>query len=276
MRRLAQPGPVPPSRHVAVPGRVVVHEAVLAPGITLNAALTGIPGIAAGCARFAGAVMDPLAYVYSGPAPDAAHAAWYTATHSAPGAARIELAVATVGARDGAPFIHCHAVWRNADGTLAGGHILPHESIVAGAAALAVDAIDGASIGAIPDPETNFTLFEPRPAVRSGATGPRARAARLRPNVAIDAAIAAICAEAGFRRASVAGIGSLVGLRFADGRTCDDIATEMLIEHGTCTEGIVALDIVAIDMAGAIHAGRLARGQNAVCITAELLITERP
>ena len=41
------------------------------------------------------------------------------------GVTRLSAGAMTLGRRDGAPFFHCHALWREADGTLSGGHILP-------------------------------------------------------------------------------------------------------------------------------------------------------
>ena len=81
------------------------------------------------------------------------------------------------------------------------GHMLAPDTMV-------VETIEATGIGlkatflALPDPETNFTLFEPvRVAgeTRSGQV-PRVLLAKVRPNEDISLAIEAICSDMGSRR----------------------------------------------------------------------------
>ena len=141
-----------------------------------------------------------------GPPQDTDHVAWFSAPRAAPGS-RIEVANATLGWRDGAPFVHCHAVWIEADGSRRGGHILPDETIVADGAKVQAWGIE-ARIAAEPDAETNFTLFHPVPEGEAGSFV----TARVRPNQDIGAALSALCGRHGFGRAAVLGsVGSLIG-----------------------------------------------------------------
>jgi hypothetical protein len=67
-------------------------------------------------------------------------------------------------------------------------------------------------------------------------------------------------------------LGSLVGTCFADGRTVADHATEVLVREGVVANGVATLDLLVVDMRGTVHGGILARGKNAVCITADLVL----
>ena len=98
--------------------------------------------------------------------------------------------------------------------------------------------------------------------------------ARVRPNEDITLAVETIARTHGMRDAMIAGsVGSLVGTRFTDGREVTDHATEVLITGGTIREGIATIDVMAVDMAGRVHEGRLLRGENPVCITFDLALT---
>src|SRR5271166_172156 len=148
------------------------------------------------------------------------------------GGAAVTVANATFGWRDGAPFVHCHGAWTEADGARKGGHMLPLETVVAGETSVTAWATADVAIAVAPDAETNFPLFRPEPI----ADGPREGdmiVARVRPNEEIGAALSALCRRHGRRRARVRGsLGSLVGARFDDGRRVDDIATEVMVLQG--------------------------------------------
>jgi len=275
MRRLRQPGPTSAERIESVAGHGVVLDFTLEPGLSLNEALTRpliAAGMPSGTLVFADAVLAPFSYVLPGPSPDTAHAAYFSAPHS-PGEARVEIANATVGRRDGAPFVHCHAAWIEPDGRRRGGHILPHETIVAVGAPVRAWALADIAIAAEPDLETNFTLFRPLPAGGGGGGTPMV-AARIRPNEEIDAALKVLCRRHGFAGAVVRGsLGSLIGARFADGRSVADHATEVLVRRGGVNAGgEPTLEMLVVDMQGSVHEGVLQPSQNPVCITFELVI----
>ncbi|MDR3539010.1 MAG: DUF296 domain-containing protein [Acetobacteraceae bacterium] len=274
MRRLIQPGPPPPQRIDSFATTLRKLRFALQPGLTLNQAVTG-PLVAAGfqsaALRFTGGGLDPFHYVLPGPPDGPSHVAWFSTPHAPAGETRLEQANVTFGwAADGTPFLHCHAAWTEPDGARRGGHILPHEAVVATPAT--VDAWGSADvrIAAAPDAETNFPLFQPYGTAGGQATGV---VARVRPNEDITLAVEAIARRHGLRDAVLRGsLGSLVGARFTDGRTVADHATEVLVQHGRLSDGIAALDLLVVDMQGAVHRGTLARGENAVCITFELVL----
>lgn len=274
MRSLRQPGPVHPSRIDIVRGQARELRYTLAPGQTLNDAVTA-PLIEAGfqsaTVTIAGAVLAPFSFVMPGPPDGPAHVAYFTSAVSPPGETRIEQANATFGWADGKPFIHCHAAWTEADGRRRGGHILPRETRVAEPAEAVAWGFSDARIETAADPETNFTLFQPRGSdANEGAV-----LARVKPNEDIVTAVERIAATAGMADAMVRGsLGSLIGAKFVDGRVLDDIATEVLVRQGRVRDGNAELDLLVVDMQGDVHVGRLVRGQNPVCITFDLVLTE--
>ncbi len=288
MRRLTQPGPAPAERIESLAARGVLFGYALEPGRTLIEALTA-PLVAAGmqsaAITFTNAALAPFRYVLPGPPRDQAHVAWFSDPHRPAGdparPTMVETANATFGWRDGAPFVHCHGVWVEPDGTSRGGHMLPEETIIAAPARARAWALGGVRITVDPDPETNFPLFHPvRPP--AGAAGPDGQfpliAARIRPNEDIGAALVALCARHGLASATVRGsLGSLIGAAFADGRVVPDPATEVLVRHGRVAPGpdgalAATLDLVVVDAQGRPHEGRLAAGENPVCITFELML----
>ncbi len=293
MRRLVQPGPAPAERIESLAGPGVVLDYTLEPGRSLVEALTA-PLVAAGARSaaivFGAAALAPFRFVLPGPARDGAHVAWFSDPRTPGGdparPSMVETANATFGWRDGAPFVHCHGVWVEPDGTRRGGHLLPDETFIAAPARARAWGLADVAITVDPDPETNFPLFHPvaAPAGRVPADGfvpdgaIRLIAARIRPNEEIGAALIALCARYGLARAAVRGsLGSLIGAGFADGRVVPDLATEVLVRHGMVAPGpdgalAATLDLVVVDAAGWPHEGRLAPGENPVCITFELML----
>jgi predicted DNA-binding protein with PD1-like motif len=185
----------------------------------------------------------------------------------------------TLGQRDGAPFFHCHGVWLEVDGRAGGGHILPEETIVAEPFAVQAFGVDGAMFVAAPDPETNFKLFGPVATARSVAeTSSRAFALRLRPNQDFAGALEAFCRERGITHAKLhGGVGSTIGVRFADGRILEPFATELAIRSGVIAAGAggaleAELDIAVVDYTGGLAEGRITRGDNPVLMTMELVL----
>jgi predicted DNA-binding protein with PD1-like motif len=217
MRTLHQPGPVHPDRIDVLRAEPRLLRFRLQPGLTLNEALTA-PLVEAGFQSAAvtvrGATMDPFRYVRPARSTDDNHVAWFSATHAPAGASTIEQANATFGWAGGAPSVHCHAVWCEPDGSRRGGHILPLESLVAEGAEVTAWGFASVRIEALPDPETNFTLFQP-----VGPSSPDATAiiARVKPNEDIITAIETIAHRHALHDATVRGsLGSLIGARFAN------------------------------------------------------------
>lgn len=273
-RTLTHPGPVHPRRIDGIAGTARRITFVAPAGVSLLEGLTRPlveAGFQAATLRFAGAVADPFRYVMPDHAPDGRHVAYFSATQTPAGPARIDQAAATFGWNQDRPFLHCHAAWTEADGRRRGGHILNADSLLTSPADVEAWGFDGARIAMADDPETNFTLFQPFGESRPGGG---AVLARVRPNEDIITAIETIARTHGLPNATIQGsVGSLVGTVFDDGRVIPDHATEVLVTQGQVRDGRATLDLMSVDMAGQVHAGRLARGQNPVCITFDLVLT---
>ncbi len=272
IRTLTQPGPVHPNRIDSFAGTLVPLRFRLQPGLSLTQALTG-PLVEAGfqsaTLTMRGGALDPFRYVMPGPADSPAHVAYFTAPRAPEGVTRIEQANATFGWNDATPFLHCHAAWIEPDGQRRGGHILPGDSIVCDATWVDAWGFRDIRVATAPDPETNFTLFQPSGRSNAGD----AVFARVKPNEDIVRAMETVAAAHGMADAVVRGsLGSLIGAQFADGTAIQDHATEVLVREGHVRDGVAALDLLVVDMEGQVHEGRLVPGANPVCITFDLIL----
>jgi predicted DNA-binding protein with PD1-like motif len=286
MRRIAQPGPPPAQRVQWVEVRGRAFSFTLEAGVPLLEAVRrgfAAQGFVSGTLNIRGGALGPFAYVMPALSKTGENAAFYSDTFRPDGVTRLKVGAMTFGARDGAPFFHCHALWTEADGRLSGGHILPEETVVAEPFAVDAFGIDGAMFAAEPDPETNFKLFGPiaseaRGARDAAATTSRAFALRLRPNQDFAGSLEAFCREQGITRARIhGGVGSTIGARFTDKRSVDNFATEIAITSGTIEPVSsrtleAAIDIALVDYTGGMAEGRLVRGDNPVLMTMELVL----
>jgi hypothetical protein len=217
-------------------------------------------GYRSGYVRLADAVLNPLVYVIPADAPDDTHAAWYSDTFHPDGPVTVTEAGLFLGIRDGAPFFHCHGLWQTDQG-LRMGHALPGETWLAQDVTVSGWGITGAIFDALPDAETNFTLFTPT--AFGPVAPPNATLTAIRPNEDFCQTLDRIAAGA-----RVDGIGSLIGCWFDDGREVSAQPTEILITRATGGE----VEIALVDRAGDIHQGRPRAGANPVFVTFELLI----
>jgi predicted DNA-binding protein with PD1-like motif len=282
MRTIKQPGAPAPERIQWVETRGRAFSFTLEAGVPLlEAACRGFAeqGFAGGVLNMRGGALGPFAYVMPALSKTGDNAAFYSDSFRPAGVTQLRAGAMTLGQRDGAPFFHCHALWLEADGRAGGGHILPEETIVAEPFAVEAFGIDGAMFVAEPDPETNFKLFGPVPIIPAGGeTISRAFALRLRPNQDFAGALETFCRERGIIHAKIhGGVGSTIGVRFADGRIVEPFATELVIRSGVIAAGAggtleAELDIAVVDYTGGLAEGRLERGDNAVLMTMELVL----
>jgi predicted DNA-binding protein with PD1-like motif len=282
MRSVKQPGPPVRERIQSVEVRGRAFAFMLEAGLPLlEAARRGFAarGFASGALNMRGGALGPFGYVMPALSKTGENAAFYSDTFRPDGITQLKLASMTLGERDGAPFFHCHGLWREADGCISGGHMLPEETVVAEPFEVEAFGIDGAMFTAEPDPETNFKLFGPVTAVANGVeTNSRAFALRLRPNQDFAGSLESFCREHGIARAKIhGGVGSTIGARFADDRVIEPFATELAITSGVvapASSGALeaALDVALIDYTGGIGEGRLIRGDNPVLMTMELVL----
>lgn len=282
MRTIKQPGPPPPERIQWVEARGRAFSFTLEAGMPLlESARRGFAaqGFAGGVLNIQDGALGPFAYVMPALSKTGANAAFYSDTFRPAGITRLQIGAMTLGQRDGAPFFHCHALWTEADGRAGGGHILPEETVVAEPFAVEAFGIDGAMFLGEPDPETNFKLFGPVACAASAAgTTSRAFALRLRPNQDFTGALETFCRDRGIARAKLhGGVGSTIGVRFADGRTVEPFATELAIRSGDIAARAggaleAELDIAVVDYTGGLAEGRIERGDNPVLMTMELVL----
>jgi predicted DNA-binding protein with PD1-like motif len=282
MRSIKQPGPPVAERIQWVEVRGRAFTFTLEPGLTLlEAARRGFAaeGFASGTLNIKGGTLGPFGYVMPALSRTGENAAFYSDTFRPAGITQLNLATLTLGTRDGAPFFHCHGLWREAVGGLSGGHMLPEETFVAEPFEVEAFGIDGAMFAAEPDPETNFKLFGPVPADSGSTTATsRAFAMRLRPNQDFAGCLEAFCREHGIARAKIrGGVGSTIGARFEGGGVIEPFATELAITAGEIAPGAggaleAMLDVALIDYTGGIGEGRLIRGDNPVLMTMELVL----
>jgi predicted DNA-binding protein with PD1-like motif len=280
---IKQPGPIAAERIIAVATRGRSVALGLEPGkrlVEAVAAKFAAHGIASGSVDVSGLAVGPFAYVMPALSKTGENAAFYSDVFRPKGITRIKHGAMTFGRRDGAPYFHTHALWTEADGTFTGGHILPDETVVAEGIDVATFGMADAVFEGNHDPETNFKLFGPMD-VQSTAVGPvglRAYAARLRPNQDFTGALEAFCAGNKITHARIhGGVGSTIGAAFDDGRIVENFATEVYIKTGVIEPGadgqpVAQIDVGLIDYTGATAEGRLARGQNPVLMTFELVI----
>lgn len=283
LRHLRHPGPASEPRFEMVAGGGEVFTLTLPAGRTLHDAIAqglGARGIESAALSFGGLRLDPLVYYLPAVVDGPYLRFWYSDGQKPPGGGELELAYATFGRRDGAPFVHCHAVWTEGDGEQHGGHVVPLDSVLAHDVEARVAVLPGAALLSEHDTETEYQLFHPVPVGAARLDGPRMAFVRVKPNEDLTLAVEAACVEAGFRRATVRGLGSLIGARFTDGTEIHDQGSEILVTAGRLDPGAdgrprAEIDICFSGFSGLASRGRLVRGDNPVCITFELFIEER-
>lgn len=281
MRRQEQPGPAAVERLTIVPGVAGRFSATLEAGMPLNEAIARAMlarGHEGGVLVLRGGVFRTLRYVIPALSADPRYAAFYSATHEASVPARIDQVNATFGLKDGAPFAHLHGCWRGADGLRRGGHLLPLEAVLAAPAEAECWAVNGARFQARPDSETNFTLFAPERCAGQEGLGDGALV-KVQPNEDFCTALEETCIHLGWPGARLrGGVGSLVGAHFTDAASFGSAPTEVFVREGQVTPGPdgglrASVSVLAADHRGGIAEGKLRRGENAVLMTFELLLT---
>jgi predicted DNA-binding protein with PD1-like motif len=281
MRRIDHPGPAASERISSVTGSAVPIRYVLEPGLTVDEAVAAgmrNAGCLGGFVEFRGGLCEPFRYVMPAASRDPRYVAWYSETFEPAGPVNVTRACAIVGVRDGNAFLHCHGIWETPEGQRMG-HMLAPLSVVAEPIEVTGIGFRDATFEAMPDQETNFTLFEPVRAVGADpATTGSVLLAKVRPNQDISLAIEDICLRQGIAKAHIYGVGSLNGVRFIDGTRVDSYATEVLILDGRLESEAgqvrARLIIDVVDMDGAISAGEISRGDNPVCVTFEIVVKE--
>ncbi|MBK6716758.1 MAG: DUF296 domain-containing protein [Burkholderiales bacterium] len=289
MRQLQHPGP-PQLCTEQLPALLLPFEARLAPGQTLLAAVTRVfaeLGADSGVARLRGGRWSVWPYVLPALSRSPAHAVYFSERHEADAPVDLEEATLTFGRRGDRPWLHAHVDWTDRAGVPHCGHVLPDEAVLADdSAQLDGWALRGAAFEVMPDGETHFSLFRPTPEAGPErpipSTEATAVALRVSPNLDLCTALESVCAAHGWTRARVrGGVGSTIGAVFDDGRIVKPFVTETLIRQGEIRSGAdgrpqAQIDVTLIDHLGGRHQGRLARGENPVLVTFELVLEALP
>ncbi len=289
MRSIQHPGEAAAQRVEVMPVTVAPRTLQLEPGRTLLATLSEaltLQGARSAVLTLQGGQLQPFAYVMPALARTSAHAVYFSDRFAAEGSVQLDFATVTYGQRDTPhgrqPWLHCHALWTDAQGRRHCGHVLPEEAVLSTPVTASAWLMTGAGFQVQADEETRFSLFKPvatpdqhakpTPAAR------RALAVRLGPNVDVCHALETLCREHGIRHAAVrGGVGSTVGAVFDDGRIVEPFVTETLVRQGRIVadaEGQprAEIDVTMVDYLGGQHQGRLARGENPVLVTFELVL----
>ncbi|WP_323769298.1 hypothetical protein [Antarctobacter sp.] len=269
---VTHPGPEQPERYALIPchaRRALLH---LKAGMTLLNAIgaeVGAAGADGACAILDGVGFSDMHYVMpDGPADDA-HAAWYSETHIAKDIT-LDRATASVGLRDGAWFLHTHAIWGG--DTPAMGHLLNDLCVLARDCTVEVWLLTGARLEVTLDPETKFPLFQPHPCTVQAL--PNAALLTVRPHEDLHTALESACAEAGLPDVQVHGLGSLIGARFTGAPPMSSTLSEVLLLAGCLVRDGRCLDLplVCVDPSGQIYQGNLVPTKGPVLVTFEMLL----
>jgi len=263
MRHIHHPGTAAAQRNIVVNASLQSCQLQLQPGRSLLSALTEAfapSGATSAVLTLSGGELFPFAHVMPALSKSPAHAVYFSDQFDAQAPVQLEFATVTYGLRDGHAWLHCHAVWTDAEGMRHCGHLLPDESMLT----------------------TSTQTLAPTPAPSPGPTpGPTARPAlaiRIAPNQDVCSALESICREHGIQQASVrGGVGSTVGAWFDDGRRVEAFVTETLVRHGRVHPGpdgrpLAEIDVSMVDHLGGQASGRLMRGANPVLVTFELVL----
>jgi len=273
---LRHPGPARVTRHDALACDVTPATLELPAGTALMAGIAREMdrlGACGGVAVLDGLAVADMAYVQPDGPDDDAHAAWYSQTRHARDV-RLGAATASVGFRDGGWFLHCHALWPEAE-SRGMGHLLCDQVVLARPARIPVWLTHGARLDVVADDETGFSLFRPR--VTAGTAPAAARRGvilTLQPHSDIRATVGAVARDHGIAEGAILGIGSLIGAGFAGSPPMRAPVSEVVVLNGArLSEGRVArLPVACVDHLGEVHSGDLLAGQGPVCVTCELLI----
>lgn len=269
---VTHPGPAQSPRFTLAPCRARKATLRLTAGKTLLDAVAetvAAEGADGACAFLDGLRLSTLHYVMPDGPIDQDHAAWYSETHSGADR-RLCRATASVGKRDGAWFLHTHALLSGDAPAM--GHLLNDRCRIAEDCEVEAWLLSGARLTVAQDPETNFALFQPEQCAE--VKDANAALLTIRPHEDLRATIETACAALGVANASLHGVGSLIGAAFHDGAPMSAPLSEVLlldgckVQDGRCTH----LPLACVDPAGDIFQGDLMVGKGPVCVTFEMLI----
>jgi predicted DNA-binding protein with PD1-like motif len=173
-RHLVHPGPRADVRleHATAQGRRQLRLSLPA-GTDLHTGLTqalGQAGVQAAAIALVGGDLEEVAYCLPIPDPEGQLMATYGEPHVLQGASLLR-GSATLGQdAQGAPVLHCHASFADADGAVRGGHVLMARTRVGQRPVSAwVSVLDGVALRLGFDAETRLNML--RPSLQPGLSG---------------------------------------------------------------------------------------------------------
>jgi predicted DNA-binding protein with PD1-like motif len=269
---ICHPGPAAPAPVQTAQGTAVTRTVRLeAGGILMQqvARVMEAEGCDSGVIVLDGMHMGPYRYVGPDRSTDGIHAAWYS-EQRAGDAARIRQGTAIVGRRDGAWWLHAHALWDTEGGPPLAGHLLPDEVTLSETVEVTLHAFRGGVLDVSLNAETQFPIFHPTGGGRSG----NAVLAKVNPHHDISTAIRQIATDAGLRSARIFGVGSLIGARFVnDAPAMISSISEVFVMQGARLEAdSLDLPMFCVDPNGDHFQGPLSPGTSPVCVTFELML----
>lgn len=176
-RTLVHPGPRAAQRLEHVSASSARHMRIALPqGSTLHAGLTAVLvawGAPAAAMALMGGDLDEVAYCLPVPDPKGQVLATYGEPHVLRGASLLR-GSATLGQdANGAPVIHCHASFADADGQLCGGHLLTERTVVGRQpVTVLVSALDGVALHLGFDAETRLHMLRPQARAAAAEVAP--------------------------------------------------------------------------------------------------------
>ncbi len=267
---IRHPGPAAADPCLVAMGQGRVVRATLTGGQSLMAAVSDLmdrTGCDSGVIVVDGLTMGPYDYVMPGPSDDGIHAAWYSATHHGDNA-QVRQGSAIVGRRDGAWWLHCHAIWEDA-GAVKCGHLLPDDVTLPADCAVVLYAFDGGRFEVSMNAETLFPIFH----ATGGEASGNAMIVKVNPHHDIHATLSDAIRQAGFDRARVVGIGSLIGAQFESGPPMLAPISEVLLLSGAVWQnGALRLPMYCVDPDDGQFSGDILPGGAPVLITFEALV----
>ncbi len=269
--RITHPGTPGPIRQHVVPGLVRRVPVRLAAGrILMDAVAEAMDAIGCDSAMLLldGLPLGPYNYVMPRfGSPDGIRVAWYSDTHSGT-ATTLDHAVASVGRREGAWFLHCHAVWDADTAAPKSGHLLPDQVTIGEDATVTALAFTGGVFEFTPDEETRFSFFRARPTTPPQDI-PNAAIATLAPFEDLRTVMPDLASPYGADDAQLFGLGSIIGADFAEGPSMESLASEVLTLPGASPRRI---PLHCVDPDGGMFRGDLLPGAGPVLITFELML----
>ncbi|WP_323034566.1 PCC domain-containing protein [Pararhodobacter sp.] len=276
---IRHPGPAATDRIQILRTGLVPLEGTLKVGEDLTSGLHRIfadAGCRGGVAMLKGGACAPFQFVGPSFPTDDTHAAWYSETRIPEAGARIVGATAIIGWRDGEAFVHCHGHWQTQDHLPSMGHVLTSECRVAEPIAISGFGSPTAWFESLPDAETNFTLYTPAGSAHADESLGAGMLLRIRPHQDLCHAIETACREQGITQARIFGLGSVISPDFEDAPRITCPITEIVLEQGVLVDGMAHIHMRAVDVHGTMRSGKIRRGGNPVCVTAELLVLTQP